>query len=170
MKKCLVIALFAATSFSATAHWDAGIKYLNIRSDDSPSISLNAVEGSIGYHYELSPNFSLIPELRYAIGIGSDDVRYLGSSSKFKLDGFFAISPRVQYDFDNRFYAFVQPTYSNIRTEVTFDDSTKASGDEWSCGGGVGAGYRFTEVVSGDVSYEWIDNVDVITLGLRFDF
>ena len=173
-KKILFVVILTGISFSSIAHWDAGIKYLNIKNDgDGPKVSLNAVEGSIGFHYDLAPTFSLIPELRYAVGVNNDTVNLVETDIEFNLERYLAASIRAQYEFKNQFYVFVQPTYANIKTEgkVKNQNSTiEADSEDWNWGGGVGLGYRLSKSVSADFSYEWIDEADVITLGLRFDF
>ncbi len=36
--------------------------------------------------------------------------------------------------------------------------------------GGGGVGYQLTDDISADVSYEWINDIEVFSVGMRFEF
>ena len=90
MKNLIFALLFVPLSLTATAsdsqstnNWVGGVGFVNLSDDLGDfSISLNGIGGSLGYKIESGDNFSLIPEVRIAFGVGGDTVSYLVSAMK----------------------------------------------------------------------------------------
>lgn len=161
-KKALTASAIVLASSSAMAEWTGGVSYANL-SDNS--LDFGALVGSVGYTFKTSENFSLVPELRYGIGI-SDDT-YLGVD--FELDRFLSLSVRGEFDFNNGAYAFIAPSYSNVKLEGS-SGGFSASADDSEFGIGAGVGYFFDNNIAIEASYENIDQVDVFSAGLKFKF
>ncbi len=97
------------------------------------------MQASVGYRFNADENFSVIPMVRYSAGIGDDNVDFAGLGIDFKLDRFFALSIRGEYEFESGLFLYAQPTYANTKVtgKVEVEGSTvDASSDDWDFGGG----------------------------------
>lgn len=170
-KILLLISLLTFTN-TAFADWVGGIGYyqLNFEEED---ISVGGAGFTIGYQFDSSTSiFSLTPEIRVGIGIGDDTVDTTLGVVDIEVDTYYGINIRGQWDFSNGTYLFVAPSYTNLEVEAPIRGSggLGISTDGWEFGGGVGAGFSFTETISAELSYEKFDSLEAIGLGLRFKF
>lgn len=166
MKNFLIALSFLFISIPASAQWVAGGGYLNVSDDDGGvDVSLGGLYGSVGYVIESEGNFYFLPEVRLGVGISDDTV----FGVDVELDTFFALSVRGQYDFDSGLYLYAAPSYA--RAEFTASSGgVSVSDDDWEFGIGGGAGYKFSDTVWGELSYETFDGTDIVSLGLKFGF
>ena len=166
MKKLLLILGVLVFSVPASAQWVAGGGYLNLSDDeDGVDVSLGGIYGSLGYLIEGEGNFNFLPEIRLGVGISDDTVFGID----IELDTFFALSLRGQYDFESGLYLYAAPSYG--RAEFTASaGGVSVSDDDWEFGFGGGAGYKFSDTVWGEISYETFDGTDVFSLGFKVGF
>ncbi|WP_371187289.1 outer membrane protein [Thalassotalea maritima] len=192
-KKTMLAVLLAGTSFASSANWVAGAGYMSFSdSEDGIDINLNAVIGSVGYKYLINDNFSIVPELRLGFGLGDDtftfyEYDYVVDAEgdivagepinsfivKTELERFFALSLRAEYDLKNGVYLFAVPSYANAKFKASasfMDESFSASEDSWEFGLGAGAGYKFTDTVAAELSYEQYDGTDILNANIKFSF
>lgn len=170
MHKTIVRSAAAASllllSVSAHAQWTAGANYTRISLDD---FDLDAIVASAGYRFEVADRFFLVPEVRVGFGVGDDTAEFGSIRVKGEIDRLWGVSNRFQYDFDSGPYLFGVASYVNYKLEASAGGFS-ASDDSWESGFGGGAGYMFSPLVGGEVSYERVDGEDVYSFGLRFNF
>lgn len=166
MKK-LLLALASIAVVSLPCHADGlvgGVNYSRISDEDAGvSVDLSALSGSIGYSFDTSTAFRIVPEARVGFGISDDTV----SGVKVKLESFYGID--VRGEFGDTLYGFIVPSYTNYRTKATFG-GLSASDNSWEFGIGGGVGYHLNDQVAVEASYENIDSTDVYNIGLRVNF
>ncbi len=161
-KKQLVAILLAGASFSSLANWVGGVSYTSLSEED---IKFGAITGSIAYKIDSDNALSIMPELRYGIGIKDDSIY----GFDVELDRFIALSVRGEYEFDSGLYLYAAPSYGNVKlTASMYGESV--SDDEWEFGYGAGIGYQFNESIAAELSFEDYDGTDVISVGIKFDF
>lgn len=183
MKKITLGILLASSPLTVMAagsgmpgNWVGGISYINFSEEEDSlnmDISLGGVVASLGYKIHMVDNFYLVPEVRVGTGISDDTVTYLGVNVDVELDGFFAVSVRGQYEFDNQIYLFAAPAYANAEFTASVSQggqSFSVTEDSWEFGIGLGAGYNFTDTIAAEVMYERFDGTDIGSLGLKFNF
>lgn len=177
MKQLVLGALFASLSFPAIAtdqqfseNWVAGLSYSNFSADTNTSdVNVGGLIASLGYKINTGNNLYAIPELRIGTGITDDNVAIGATNVNVKLDSFFSLSLRGQYEMNNGAYFFAAPSFSNA--DFTASNSVvSASADSWEFGLGGGLGYNFTKTTSAEVMYERFDDTDVLSFGLKFNF
>ncbi|RLV59394.1 porin family protein [Parashewanella curva] len=180
MKKTLLAIILAGFSTTAMAQWGAGVHYIGIMSNDSgPDVSLNGIQGSLSYRFDVGEGFDIIPELRYATGVGEDDVSVPSpipgqvQTIDIELEAAFGLAVRAQYEWDNGFIIYGEPTYTRIDSKGTtsiLGNNLSVDSDDWKLGIGAGVGYRLTDSLVVDFSYNRSNDVDIANIGLRFDF
>ena len=160
MKKLIAtVMLLTASTFAYAENFEAGVGYTNL--SDS-GISLNALYATGGYTFEVSPGFTIIPECRVGVGVGSDN--YNGVD--IKLDSLYGFNVRAEWQAQQA-YVFVVPSYTNVKMSASLA-GVSASGSEWDWGGGVGAGYKLNDKTSVEFAYEDFTGSKLFSLGLRF--
>ena len=154
-------------SCSALANWTVGVNYSQVSIED---VDLGAVVGSVGYRFQAADRFYLVPEVRAGFGVGDDTADFGGSfSARVEIDRLWGASNRFQYEFDTGAYLFGVVSYINYKFEASAT-GLSVSDDSWESGFGGGAGYMFSPLVGGELSYERVDGEDVFSIGLRFNF
>lgn len=171
-RKISAAILVSAMPLMASADWVAGGDYATLDADD---ISLSALVGSIGYRFPLqSESHSIIAGVRYGLGVGDDSFPAgQGESIDVELDSFMALEATYEYDFGNNFYIQGTLSWADIETEASYNGqagSFSASVSESEVGYGIGAGYKFSDALGAELSYETYDETDYLALGLRFNF
>jgi len=161
-------------SFGASAQWTGSLSYQQYSlDDDGISVDLGAITASIGYRFKATDNFYLVPEFRVGFGVGDDTVRVDTGDGiadvKVELDRLWGFSNRFQYEFETPVYVFGVVSYVNYKAEAKFEGFSE-SDDSWETSLGAGAGYMFTPLFGGEVSYERVDGEDLWTIGARFNF
>ncbi|MFT4937226.1 MAG: opacity protein-like surface antigen [Paraglaciecola sp.] len=165
-KRNLAFSLAAFLSFTANASWVGGVSYTSISDgDDGITIDLGAITASVGYQFQTSEQFSIVPEVRLGFGISDDEI----SGVELSLKRFLALSVRGEYALNEKFYVFAAPSYANLEVEASFDRFSNTE-DAWEFGIGAGVGYQLSDTVNAEVSYENYDGSDVISAGLKFSF
>ncbi|MGL4613904.1 MAG: outer membrane beta-barrel protein [Shewanella sp.] len=163
-----------AAEVEPTNSWVAGVSYMNLSDEsDGVDISVGGVAGSLGYQFKSGENFYLVPEVRLGTGVGSDSFSLSGIDVEVELDTFIALSLRGQFEFDNGVYLYAAPTYANAEFTATasyLGQTASSTEDSWEFGVGGGIGYRFSPVTSAELSYEQFDGIDVLSVGLKFNF
>jgi hypothetical protein len=157
-------------SFGAHAQWTGSLSYSHISiGDDEISVDLGAIVGSAGYRLEVADRFYLVPEVRVGFGVSDDRVNVEGFNVKAEIERLWGFSNRFQYEFDTGAYLFGVASYVNYKLKASAAGFSE-SDDSWEAGFGAGAGFMFTPLVGGELSYERVDGEDVFTAGLRFNF
>lgn len=177
MKKILLGMLLSSASLSAVAtdnladnHWVAGVGYTNLSDDeDGLDISLGAIVASLGYKIKSSDNFFITPEVRLGTGITDDTIAIFGSRLDIELERLVALTVRGEFEFDNGFYLYAAPSYTNVRLKAS-GYGRDVSEDSWEFGIGGGLGYQFTQKTAAEVSYEQFDGADVLSFSVKFAF
>lgn len=167
-KSFRIAAVLLALSAMAPAHaeWTMSAGYLHLSEDE---FDLGALGASLGYRFELNPGVVFIPEIRGGFGVIDEEV----GSVDVELDSFFAFSPRLQLESDAGLYGFITASYANAKfsAEASFGQGGfRVSDDDWDFGGGVGAGYMFTDQMGLEASYENFSGTDIFGLNLRINF
>lgn len=170
MNKLLHILIAVGTitlSSVASANWTASAGYA-----DFQFRGLSMVYGSAGYKYDIA-DFTFMPELR--IGLGASDADnfigtgIVGLADDLAIDSFISASIRGQYNFNDSFGIFLQPSYSRIEQSAAVNNinlsDTRKEFDT-----GIGATYSFSENVSVEVRVESAFNYDIASIGLRYSF
>ena len=115
LKKALLAAALVSVSMSASANWVLGVGYSNLSdSEDDIDISLGAIVASAGYKYAINEAFTLVPELRYGIGVSDDEV----FGVDIELDSFYAFTLRGEFDVSENVYAYVAPSYGKLDERI----------------------------------------------------
>lgn len=150
----------------AQADWTMSAGYLHL-SDDG--VDLGALAASLGYRFELTPGAVFIPEIRGGFGVVDED----SGGVDGELDSLFAFSPRLQFESDAGLYGFLTASYAytEFTASANFGQGTVSiTEDDWDFGGGLGAGYMFTDQMGLEASYENFSGTDVFGLNLRINF
>lgn len=167
-KNTLLVLGVAGLPLSASAQWLGGVGYITMEDD---ALTFDLLGASLGYQFKFGEHLSLVPEVRYAMGIGD---QYLTRDIAVETDHFISLSVRGQYDFASGAYLFAVPSYANAQwTSIDYAALTSETRDEWEVGLGVGAGYYFNPYTAVEFSYEAIDffgGTDVLSIGFRFRF
>ena len=111
--------------------------------------------------------------MRVGFGVREDVVSLSGNDIEVGLDGLFIVSLKAQHEFDNNLYVFVAPSYGNVDvTASAYLNGQNFSGNDntWIFGIGSGLGYRFSENMSAELSYESFEGTDAISAGLKVNF
>lgn len=164
-----LIVLFGLSN-AASAEWVAGVGYANLSDDeDGIDISVGTIAGSLGYRFPSTSNFSIMPELRIGFGVNDDTVDFGGLPFDVEVKSFVALSVRGQYEVNDSFYVYAQPSYANLDIEVSALGMS-ASDDDDEFGFGAGLGLHFNDHVSGEAAYEYFDGTDVFSIGIKYAF
>ena len=170
LKKTLLAAsLLSFSHLSFADDWVAGAAYSNL---SFAELDFSVLSASIGYQLDYNNGFSLLPEVRVGLGIGDDSLPGF-SEVELEIDTFVAITLRGQYTFTNGMYIYAAPSYANLAlsSTVSFEGmSASASEDESEFGFGAGLGYKFSNKIAAEFTYEQFDETDVISLGLKYHF
>ena len=175
-KKTVLAMLLVGASFSSMANWVGGVGYINVSGEDKSNdtdISLNGVVASLGYEFPIDNNLYVTPEFRLGTGIGEDSYTLSGFNVDVEMDHFVSFSLRSQYEFNNRFYIFVAPSYSNLKLTAKAERdgfSAEVSDDSWDFGFGGGAGYRINQFASAEFMYEEYEDTEIFSLGVKLNF
>lgn len=173
MKKLLVGSLLTVMTGTASANWEIGGSYVQLKDEVAQGdITLGALVGHLGYHNQVSDKLTLVPRLRLGFGISDDTFNNFApgiSDLDVSLDRFASIDLKIQYQTTENIYLYVMPAYANAKISVSALNSSE-SDDSWEFGGGVGIGYNFTPTVSAEASYESFDGTDVLSIGFTSRF
>jgi opacity protein-like surface antigen len=173
MKKIVICTLLAAMSGAASANWEIGVSYAQLKGEvASRDITLGAIVGHLGYHKQLSESVTLVPRVRFGVGISDDTWRAIvpgASDVDISLDRFLSLDAKFQFQASENVYLYVMPAYANAKLSASALGSS-ASDDNWEFGGGVGVGYSFSPKISVEASYEKFDGTDVLSIGFASRF
>ncbi|WP_440902989.1 outer membrane beta-barrel protein [Catenovulum sp. SX2] len=168
-KKAITAAALFSISSLAQAQWVGGFNYTAFQEDLGEDISISSINGELGYKYASSSQFSIIPTVRLGFGLASDEVDTFWDTIELEIDNYFIFSVRAQYQFDNGFYLYAVPSYGTYKISASMGDiSGSDSSSEF--GAGVGVGKYITDSTSIEASFESVDETDLISIGLKFDF
>lgn len=173
MKNSLRTLLACAVLFNAGASaqgWHVGGSYLNLSDSESNSgLRLGALAVNVGYEFEMSDNFSIVPEFKLGTGINDDQVSNVFASVKVEVDRYTSLNAKMQYNFDNGAYAFAAPGWVNVDLSAS-SGLTSVSDDSTEFGADLGFGYKSDNNMSIELSFGKYDDADVIQLGARYHF
>jgi len=163
--------VYANTSLSVGySDLSAEIEVFDITLSD---LSLSAL--MVGIAYELDTNserFTLVPEFKLGIGVNDDTAAVFGSDvvpADVAIKHYIVLSLRGNYALSDSVYLFAQPVYANLEIEVSnFGESD--SDNQWDFGFGVGLGFSSMDNFSLELSYEEIDDSDLLTGAVRYRF
>jgi opacity protein-like surface antigen len=186
MFKNTAIALsLLSLSLTASADWQAGAGFSKFSdSAKGDNLSLNIIYGSIAYKIQNpDKNYFFMPELRLGTGIGDDsmtdtwsyqegyagNLRVVSNEMTFEIERFIALSIRGQYKFNSGAYAYIVPSYANVKGKVSYNGVSN-SDDSWEFGLGAGVGYNLNKMISVEASYEKYDDTDLLSVGFKYAF
>lgn len=165
-KVATAIALSTLPFAASAAELVAGAGYANMSfGNGEGNLSVGALVANVGSKYPINENITLVPEVRLGFGITDDTV----FGVDVELDTYYGVAVRGQYDTGTGFYVYAVPSFVNAKFSFA---SEFGSGSEagWELGLGVGAGYQITDLIAADVSYETVDETDILTFQARFQF
>lgn len=176
-KKAAFALALTTLPLAASAELVVGAGYTNLSGDDSEfDASWNALVASVGYKASVSESFTIVPELRVGFGIGDDSHTVdngFGSAVEVKteVDNLYGLAARGEFALGNGAYLFAVPSLTKTKIAISAAGvgGTDVTSD-WEFGIGAGAGFRFSDFVGIDLSYEVIDEIDVLTVQGRFTF
>lgn len=150
------------------------IGYSDISSEvQAIDISLSAV--TVGLAYEIatsSEGFTLVPELAIGKGVKEDTAEVFGFDvvpADVSIERYLVLSLRGNYAVSESVYLFAQPTYANLKVDVSnFGESNSDS--DWSFGYGIGGGLSLNDNFSLEVSYSKFDETNSVTGTVRYSF
>jgi len=166
-KTAFALTLLSLTLTASASNWQVGGGFGTLSENaDDEDVSLNIIYGSVAYKIQKDDsNFFFVPELRLGKGIGDDSI----SDVTVDVERFIALSVRGQYEYGNGAYAYVVPSYANLKGKVTYKGKS-ASDDNWEFGFGAGIGYRLNEKVSVEASFEKYDDIDLLSASFKYTF
>lgn len=168
--KRIYVGVFAVVSLllssGAAAQVTGSVGYSNF---DFDGISLGALQGTVGYRFPVMEGAGgtgyVIPELRLGFGVGDDS--FMGG--KVEIDNYIGGAARFQYEADNGFYGFLQASMVNYEMKWSYQGFSGSDSDT-EFGIGLGGGMYFTDMMGIELSYENVDEADVINISLRLEF
>ena len=168
MKKLFLASLsLAALSAPTLANESLGVSLSNL-SDDG--ITLQTLNVHAGYTFYLSnPNFSITPEGRLGLGVGDDQI----GGVDVEVDSLMVLSVRANYSINEKVVIFAQPSYAKLRASAQLANNSGAKeslDSDWELGAGVGAEYKINPNCSLNLTYENIENTDILSAGFRYNF
>lgn len=186
-------ALFCLAS-SALAQWEISAGYSSFDWDQTNHhMDVGAVVFGAGYQFPLNDRLTLVPAIRVCVGVTDKKIPlYIGSSqngvpeqtvvsAKSEINEYYGVQLRAQFHLENSFYLFAMPSYSSIEYKISTDDLVLGRKvpsiyfDEKGFGISVGAGKKFGDSVSAEISYEkakfgnW-GKTDILNAQLRYGF
>lgn len=169
MKK-IYVGVFAVVSLvlsaGAAAQVTGSAGYSNF---DFDGVSLGAIQGTVGYRFPVMEGAGgtgyVIPELRLGFGINDDSFQGV----KVELENYVGGAARFQYESHAGFYGFLQTSLVNYSLKASVEGFS-VSDSETEFGIGLGGGMYFTETMGVELSYENVDDADVLNVSLRFEF
>lgn len=191
-KASLGLALFCLAN-SAVAQWEVTAGYSQLDLDMGLSFDLGAAVLGAGYNFPISERLNITPMVRIGFGMKDDDFPWtLGTTengqpvqyrpdAKLKVNQYYGVQVRGEFQLNNSVYLFVAPSYSVLEEKITvnyqsvgLDFSNKSVRRDWDGFGiGAGAGWKFTDFIGAEFSYETADfgrGVDVNTLNVQMRF
>ncbi len=175
LKKLLLGTLILTASTITQANsWVAGIGYMNVsESEDDMDINLGAITASLGYKFQVTDTLYIIPEVRLGTGVAKETINIWDVNVDIEIKSFSAISVKAQWELDNGLYFFAAPTYANLDIKATASyggNSESASEDSNEFGLGGGIGYSFNESISTELMFETYEDLNALTVGVKFSF
>ncbi|MDM7862092.1 outer membrane beta-barrel protein [Alteromonas sp. ASW11-36] len=176
MKKIKTSMLAMATASllmagSAHADWNWSAGYTNISDDDDGiDISLSAVTVGVGYEFETTYDaFTVMPELKVGFGVADDNVRIADTNINVDIDRYTELSVRANYQVNDSFFIYAQPAYANLKIDASANGFSESE-DDWEFGYGVGAGFKASDDLAFELSYQDFDGTDVVSGTVRYFF
>lgn len=166
MKKFLLpfFTLFSFTTFADGTVIGASLSKVSVDVDQVDFNNL-LVPISFGYAFEVAENFSVIPQLRYAVNVSDGKVK--GYSVDAEVD-YFAFAVRAQFD-GGSFYTYLEPIYADIDVSLSSSyASDEASGNEF--GADFGIGFKAQDNYSLELSYGALGDLKAFSIGIRTEF
>ncbi len=167
----------------AAAQWIGGIGYFDLTADiDGIEVSPDIIGFSVGYEFETTlPDLTIIPGMSLYLDADDDivDVTSPGPARvRVETDLGMGFHVRFQWQGDSGLYFFLAPSFSRFdidgREPVIVDGEVIGraivNDDEWYAGGSLGIGYRATERISVEFSFDEYGDSDIFGFALRYAF
>ena len=165
VKVACVIGLWLVTG-SAMANWQTGADILAIKSDNHKRV--NAFAGVVGYQFNVSEKFAIVPE--FTLGAGIKKRREKGSEQTLKLSRYMAGSLNARYKVSPKMYIFGGPTVDKVRYRVKHKTNGKHREGKWRAGLKAGFGYQISSAIAAELSYGQTKNDKLFRAGIRVKF
>lgn len=120
-------------------------------------------EVSLGYRAYAGDGITFTPELRAGVGLNDEQ---LGTET-VSVEGHYGFALRVEAG-TGRVYMLVAPSYSKYEGDSA--NLPAASEQDWEFGVGVGVGFRIGESTTMEVTYEAVDETDIVGVAFRRHF
>ncbi len=162
----LAAILLVLVSIPASAQITSGLAYYHVDGDD---VTVGVLVGSLGYRIPVNDAFSVVPKIRGGFGVKDDTV----DGVDVELENLFGAALRLEFLLTESFYVHLTPSYARYSAKASAPLaggtlSITETSNEFGIGGGLG--FRFTRNFSLEANYEYVDGLDIIQIGARFDF
>lgn len=173
LNKKTALLLLPLMSFSAQADWvgSLDVKRFTLK-NTGPNLHLDSLAATLGYEFDITDKFKLVPQLTYGIGIGDDTLSWPADNQtwRFELDKHYEVSLRAQYQFTDNLYGFASVIRNSMETSTISTNNNRLTSSRTEWGAAIGVGYQLTERSSVELSYQSIASTDVFSLGYRYRF
>lgn len=196
IKKACFGFVFFCLANSAAAEWEVTAGYSQFELGGKRlHFDLGAAVIGAGYRFPISDSLSIIPMLRIGFGIKDDEFPWTTGAvengqpvqyepaAKIKVDKYYDLQVRGEFQVNSRAYLFVAPSYSALDTKISVNyqsvgldfSNYSVREDDDGFGIGAGAGWRFTDLIGVELSYETADfgpgsDLNTLSAQLRFAF
>ncbi|MEM7364555.1 MAG: outer membrane beta-barrel protein [Pseudomonadota bacterium] len=167
MTSLALLALLVPVGTAQASGLSTGVYYTNVSVDGGDALSLGAGTVALGYSFDFGGDLSLVPEVRFGVGLQDDSITILGNEITTEISDMTAVSLRVEWDSNVGVYYFAQPTWLDTGLDVTSTTFGTLSASTSEVGFGIGAGLELSQGWSVELGYEAIDGTDFISIGLR---
>ncbi|MCB1671164.1 MAG: autotransporter outer membrane beta-barrel domain-containing protein [Gammaproteobacteria bacterium] len=183
LRKLVLACGLLSVSSLASAQWVGGVGYYNLSADiKGYDVSPYVYGFSLGYEYEtIFPDLTIIPGASLYLDANDDVVNVTSPGpARVHVENNFGmgVNLRFQWQGDSGLYFYVAPTLS--RFDIEGSEPVFVNGqvigkatlneDNWLAGGGLGIGYRATDRISVEFSFEEYGDTDLMGLALRYGF
>lgn len=163
-KKFLGLLIMLFVPFGAHAQWSGGVGY-NVVSVDDLDLDLDMISTSLAYDFGGSDGFS--NQVQVKLGTAASDDTVLGVN--VELSRFVQFAYRPEFALSDAIYIYGLVSYTDVSVTLSSGIDSESVGSE-DFGAGVGFGFTFTESLGAEFSYESIEDVNVVSVGLTLDF
>lgn len=196
IKKAFLGFVFFGLANSAAAQWEVTAGYSQFELGGKRlHFDLGAAVIGAGYRFPISDTFSITPIVRIGFGIKDDDFPWTIAgvengqpmlwepAAKIKVDKYYGLQVRGEFQVNDKAYLFVVPSYSVLDTKISVNyqsvgldfSNYSVREEEDGFGIGAGAGWRFTDLIGAELSYETADfgpgwDLNTLSAQLRFAF
>ncbi|WP_395343020.1 hypothetical protein PN836_002420 [Ningiella sp. W23] len=171
MNRLLIAVFIAFASFKGYANWAIGFNYTELSESGEIDVNVSAISASLAYAFPIGDKLSIVPEIKYGLGVGDDSSANGALNIDLEVNHLFGASIRAQYDVAETVYMFASVSHLTVDSRLIFSSSSSSESDTSNdFGAGIGAGWLIFESTSIELSYERFDDTNVFSAGFRYAF